>query len=56
MSLIEMKYTHFEKQISDTQFEFSARLEIDYLNTTYSLNLPEDENYEINKFDSFKKI
>ena len=37
---------HHEKQISQTQFEFSARLEIDYLNTTYNLQLPEDENYE----------
>lgn len=37
---------HYEKQISQTHFEFSARLEIDYLNTTYNLNLPEDENYE----------
>lgn len=37
---------HYEKKISQTQFEFSARLEIDYLNTTYNLQLPEDENYE----------
>ncbi|MGB1450071.1 MAG: hemolysin family protein [Flavobacteriaceae bacterium] len=37
---------HFEKQISATEFEFSARLEIDYLNATYQLDLPEDENYE----------
>lgn len=37
---------HYEKQISHTQFEFSARLEIDYLNTTYNLQLPQDENYE----------
>ena len=37
---------HYEKQISQTEFEFSARLEIDYLNTTYNLQLPEDENYE----------
>ena len=37
---------HYEKQISQTQFEFSARLEIDYLNTTYNLQLPQDENYE----------
>jgi len=37
---------HYEKEISQTHFEFSARLEIDYLNTTYNLNLPEDENYE----------
>ncbi len=37
---------HFEKQISTTEFEFSARLEIDYLNATYNLALPENENYE----------
>ena len=37
---------HYEKQISQTQFEFSARLEIDYLNTTYNLQLPQNENYE----------
>ena len=37
---------HYEKKISQTEFEFSARLEIDYLNTTYNLQLPEDENYE----------
>ena len=37
---------HYEKQISSTQFEFSARLEIDYLNITYQLNLPANENYE----------
>ena len=37
---------HYEKQISQTQFEFSARLEINYLNTTYNLQLPQDENYE----------
>lgn len=37
---------HYEKQLSQTQFEFSARLEIDYLNATYKLDLPEDENYE----------
>lgn len=37
---------HYENQISQTQFEFSARLEIDYLNTTYNLQLPQDENYE----------
>ena len=35
-----------KKKISQTQFEFSARLEIDYLNTTYNLQLPQNENYE----------
>lgn len=37
---------HFEKQLNQDLFEFSARLEIDYLNKTYNLSLPEDENYE----------
>lgn len=37
---------HFEHQVSSNEYEFSARLEVDYLNTTYSLSLPEDENYE----------
>ncbi|MFD2552686.1 hemolysin family protein [Bizionia sediminis] len=34
-----------EKQDSNT-FILSARLEVDYLNETYKLNLPESENYE----------
>jgi CBS domain containing-hemolysin-like protein len=34
-----------EKTDADT-FEFSARLEVDYINETYKLNLPEEENYE----------
>jgi CBS domain containing-hemolysin-like protein len=35
-----------EEKISDTKFNFSARLDVDYLNETYNLNLPENENYE----------
>ena len=35
-----------EETIDDNNFMFSARLEVDYLNDTYKLNLPEDENYE----------
>lgn len=35
-----------ENKINDREFEFSARLEIDYLNETYNLDLPEDEGYE----------
>jgi CBS domain containing-hemolysin-like protein len=35
-----------EKQINDTEFVFSGRLEIDYLNDKYNLNLPESEDYE----------
>lgn len=37
---------HFEKQITENEYEFSARLEIDYLNQAYDLNLPESEFYE----------
>ncbi|MGB2397387.1 MAG: hemolysin family protein [Flavobacteriaceae bacterium] len=37
---------HYEKQLSEDAFEFSARLEIDYLNDKYQLALPENENYE----------
>ena len=32
-----------EKKISDNEFEFSGRLEIDYLNRAYNLKIPEDD-------------
>ena len=35
-----------EEQINDSTYKFSARLEVDYINETYKLNLPESENYE----------
>ncbi len=35
-----------EKQVSDTEFIFSSRLEIDFLNDKYNLNLPESDEYE----------
>lgn len=35
-----------EKKISKNEYIFSARLEVDYLNETYKMNLPESENYE----------
>ncbi|NQX86453.1 MAG: HlyC/CorC family transporter [Flavobacteriaceae bacterium] len=35
-----------EEKINDIQYNFSARIEVDYLNETYKLNLPESENYE----------
>ncbi|MGV8947499.1 MAG: hemolysin family protein [Lutibacter sp.] len=35
-----------ENKINDKEFEFSARLEVDYLNETYDLDLEEDEAYE----------
>ncbi|BAO55446.1 hemolysin family protein [Nonlabens marinus] len=35
-----------ESQISETCFKLSARLEVDYINERYKLDLPEDEQYE----------
>lgn len=35
-----------EEQLSENSFNFSARLEVDYLNETYKLNLPEGDSYE----------
>lgn len=35
-----------EEQISPLEYRFSARADIDYLNETYKLNLPESESYE----------
>lgn len=32
-----------EEQISETEYRFSARLEVDYLNETYDLNIPEGD-------------
>ena len=46
---IEDEHDHislFEKQIDEGLFEFSARLEVDYINQNYDLNLPENEFYE----------
>jgi len=35
-----------EKKLSEDEFEFSARLEVDYLNEEYELNIPKSEAYE----------
>ena len=35
-----------EHKINEREFEFSARLEVDYVNETYNLNLPENDAYE----------
>ncbi len=35
-----------ERQISDNEFEFSGRAEIDFVNEKYNLHFPESENYE----------
>lgn len=35
-----------DEVISETQFKFSARLEIDYLNEEYNLSFPKEEAYE----------
>ena len=37
---------HKEEQISESEFVFSGRHEIDYLNEKYNLNLPESDDYE----------
>ncbi|PQJ31901.1 hemolysin [Nonlabens arenilitoris] len=38
--------TLIDTQISDTEFKFSARLEVDTINENYKLDLPENEQYE----------
>ncbi|XOD66575.1 MAG: hemolysin family protein [Flavobacteriales bacterium Tduv] len=40
------KVQYTEKKIGDHKFLFSARLEIDYLNNRYKLELPQSEDYE----------
>ena len=37
---------HFEKKLEPNLFEFSARLEVDYINQNYGISLPENEFYE----------
>ena len=40
------KEKFIEEKISDTEYLFSARLEVEYLNETYRLEIPESEEYE----------
>ena len=35
-----------EERLDEDTFKFSARMEVDQINETYKLNLPESENYE----------
>ncbi|HSI70913.1 MAG TPA: hemolysin family protein, partial [Gillisia sp.] len=35
-----------EEKLEENKYKFSARLEVDYLNETYKLDIPEGENYE----------
>jgi len=35
-----------EEQLSSSTYRFSARVEVDYINEVYKLNLPEDDTYE----------
>ena len=39
-------YDYFEKKLSENTYEFSARLEIEHLNKSYDLNLPDSEAYD----------
>jgi len=39
-------YELTEKVISSVEYVFSGRLEIDYINETYNLDLPEEDEYE----------
>lgn len=36
----------YEEQINENFYKFSARLEVDYLNETYKLEIPESDEYE----------
>lgn len=40
------KLVLIEQVIDEGHYMFSTRLDVDYLNETYKLNLPENENYE----------
>ncbi len=36
----------YEEQLSENEYKFSARMEVDYINENYKLELPEGEEYE----------
>ncbi len=36
----------YEKKLSDTEYVFSGRLEVDYINSKYKFSFPESEEYE----------
>jgi CBS domain containing-hemolysin-like protein len=38
--------TLLEEKINDREYKFSTRLEVDYINETFNLNLKEDSDYE----------
>ena len=40
------KDNFIEEQLSESEYLFSARLEVEYLNETYHLEIPESEEYE----------
>ncbi len=40
------KIETIEEKINNREFRFSARLEIDYVNETYNLDLPKEDSYE----------
>ncbi len=35
-----------ERKLSDSEYQFSGRIEIDYINETYKLSLPAEDDYE----------
>ena len=35
-----------EEKLDENNYKFSARIEVDYINETFKLNLPDEENYE----------
>jgi CBS domain containing-hemolysin-like protein len=37
--------TLIEEQLSDKEFRFSTRLDVEYINEVYKLNIPEDDSY-----------